>query len=210
MIEGLSWLGRAGFLLQGSRTVYIDPCDVPEGLPKADIVFLTHDHPEHCSPKDVAKVSSLETVIAGPRNCVTRFRANQMPLSLGESRNVLGIRFSVIQAYNVEKTRHPREQAGFGYVLEILGTTVYHAGDTDHIPEMARVKADVALLPIGGVSTMDWAEASEAVRTLSPKTAVPMHFDPSSPEGLADARRFEDRCRQSGVECAILAADLTG
>lgn len=204
MIKGLRWLGHAGFLFEGSKTVYIDPWNLPEGLPKADIVLLTHGHPEHCSPNDVAKVSTLETVVAGPRNCVTRFKANQLPLSLGESRNVLGIRFTVTQAYNAAKPRHPREQAGFGYVLEILGTSIYHAGDTDHIPEMAAVTAEVALLPIGGVSTMDWAEAAEAVKTLSPKTAFPMHFDHSAAEGLADARQFEEWCRQSGVGCGVL------
>jgi L-ascorbate metabolism protein UlaG (beta-lactamase superfamily) len=203
MIEGLRWLGWAGFLLQGDKTVYIDPWSLPEGLPKADLIFLTHDHPGHCSPKDIAKISSLETVIAGPRDCVTRFKANQLPLSLGESRNVLGIRFSVIQAYNVSKPNHTREQAGFGYAIEILGTTIYHAGDTDHIPEMARVKADVALLPIGGGSVMDRAEALEAVKTLAPKLTVPMHYEPSG-EGLEDARRFERDCRAAGFESLLL------
>ncbi len=39
---------------------------------------------------------------------------------------------------------------GVGYVISVEGKNIYHAGDTDLIPEMGNIKnVDIALLPIG-------------------------------------------------------------
>ena len=50
---------------------------------------------------------------------------------------------------------HPKANRWVGYVLELPGGTYYHAGDTDHVPELDDLKTDVAFLPIGGTYTMD-------------------------------------------------------
>jgi L-ascorbate metabolism protein UlaG (beta-lactamase superfamily) len=86
-----------------------------------------------------------------------------------------------------------------GYVLELGGATYYHAGDTDHAPELSEVRADVAFLPIGGTYTMDPVEAGGLARAISPQLAVPMHygFVVGSP---SDADRFREAADPVKVE----------
>jgi len=71
---------------------------------------------------------------------------------------------------------HPKKNNWVGYVITLGANTYYHAGDTDHAPELSKVRADVAFLPIGGTYTMDAVEAAEMAKALGPKLAVPMHF----------------------------------
>jgi len=69
------------------------------------------------------------------------------------------------------------------FLLEIAGKTIYHAGDTDFIPEMKLLgKVDVAMLPIGGKFTMDINEAVEATIAINPKFVIPMHYLKNDPE----------------------------
>ncbi|HZD17996.1 MAG TPA: MBL fold metallo-hydrolase, partial [Actinomycetota bacterium] len=63
-----------------------------------------------------------------------------------------------------------------GYVLDLEGRIYYHAGDTDALPELSSLTADVAMVPIGGTYTMDWKEAAGFVKAMQPQLAVPMHF----------------------------------
>ena len=86
-----------------------------------------------------------------------------------------GIRIEAVPAHNINKKFHP-QGFGVGYIIDIGGTRIYHAGDTDFIPEMKSIKTDIALLPIGGTYTMDEAEAAEAANAMNPKIVVPMHF----------------------------------
>jgi len=81
-----------------------------------------------------------------------------------------------VSAYNVSKKFHPKSADYVGYVVTVGGISIYHAGDTDLIPEMAAIKCDVALLPIGGNYTMDAEEAANALTVLTAKEAVPMHW----------------------------------
>jgi L-ascorbate metabolism protein UlaG (beta-lactamase superfamily) len=104
-----------------------------------------------------------------------------------------GIKVQAVPAYNIVEDRldnHPQANNWVGYLLDLGGTTYYHAGDTDHLPELEDVKADVSFVPIGGTYTMDAVEAAELVKAQSPKIAVPMHygFVVSTP---AEAERFK-------------------
>jgi L-ascorbate metabolism protein UlaG (beta-lactamase superfamily) len=60
------------------------------------------------------------------------------------------------------------------------GPTIYHTGDTDLFSDMALVKRfhkiDVMLVCIGDHFTMGPARAAEAVKLVSPKTVIPMHY----------------------------------
>ena len=98
-------------------------------------------------------------------------------------REVSGVKFRAVHAYNVNKFRapgqpfHPKEYGGVGYVVELEGVSVYHAGDTDFIPEMRELgPVDVALLPVSGTYVMTAEEAAEAAKVISPRLAIPMHF----------------------------------
>jgi len=87
-----------------------------------------------------------------------------------------------------------------GFVINIKGTRIYHSGDTDFIPEMKKIKADIALLPIGGTYTMDVAEAVEAVKAINPEVAIPMHYG-DIVGSVEDARKFKE---MSSVKVEIL------
>ena len=78
------------------------------------------------------------------------------------------------------------------------GVRIYHAGDTDVIPEMDDIEADVALLPVGGTYTMTADEAAQAANTIKPQVAVPMHWG-AIVGGDSDAQRFSDLCQMEVV-----------
>jgi len=74
------------------------------------------------------------------------------------------------------KPFHPKEDGKIGFILSVKGVRIYHAGDTDPIPEMKNFKTDIALLPVSGTYVMTPEEAGEAARMIKPKLAIPMHY----------------------------------
>ena len=75
--------------------------------------------------------------------------------------------------------------------MKVEGKRIYHSGDTDLIPEMKKIKADIALLPVGGTYTMNPEEAAEAVRTINPEIAIPMHYG-GIVGSIEDAEKFRE------------------
>jgi len=193
MAAGIEWLGHATFRLTGGgRKVYVDPFQV-EDPDDADLVLVTHDHHDHCSPEDIEKVSRPDTVIAGPESCrdkVAGLGAEFVAVGQSGGYEAAGVSFSTVPAYTVGKDFHPRSAGGVGYIVEIGGERVYHAGDTDRIGEMTGVEADVALLPVGGKYTMTASEAAEAFRMMKAGRGVPMHYG-SIVGSSDDADEFE-------------------
>lgn len=112
------WLGHAGFLIQGRLTVYVDPWNVPEGLPKADLILFTSGRERHCSADDVGKLATPQTIVAGPRDCVSRFRMNQLPMAPGETKDILGLRVEAAPAAD-----------RLAYVLHLPDGKIRHCGD---------------------------------------------------------------------------------
>ncbi|MGD8462279.1 MAG: MBL fold metallo-hydrolase [Anaerolineae bacterium] len=181
LVSKLHWLGHDSFRLEGPPVIYFDPWQLGENLPTADLVLVTHEHHDHCSPDDVAKVSGPATVVVCNAGSGSKLPAAKT-VRPGDRLAAAGVEIEAVRAYNIDKFRspgvpfHPREQDHVGYVVTIDEVKIYHAGDTDHIPEMADVDCDVALLPVSGKYVMTAEEAAEAARTLQPEIAVPMHF----------------------------------
>jgi L-ascorbate metabolism protein UlaG (beta-lactamase superfamily) len=144
-------------------------------------VLVSHEHHDHCSPDDVKKVSGPETVVLASASAVAELPGARA-IKPGESVSVAGVDVEAVRAYNVDKFRspgvpfHPREADQVGYVVTVEGVRVYFAGDTDHIPEMAEIECDLALLPVSGKYVMTVEEAAEAARTINPQIVVPMHY----------------------------------
>lgn len=210
MLEVLHWLGHDSFRLDGSVTVYIDPWKLPAGLPPAGLVLVTHDHYDHLSLPDIARVATPATVVVGPSAVAAKVKGwTTITLTAGEVTTIAGVVVSAVPAYNVDKFRapgqpfHPRAAGGLGYVVNLDGVRYYHAGDTDLIPEMADVDCDVALLPVGGTYTMTAAEAARACDVLRARAAVPMHYG-DIVGGGDDAEQFRRLCR---VPVTILAVE---
>ncbi len=178
MLESITWFKHSAFCWDRERRIYVDPWGLPEGLPAADVILITHPHDDHLSPWDVAKVRRDRTLVFGPAEVAARLDDVNV-VTPGDAFEVLGYSVDAVPAYNLHPDRleyHPKDRGWVGYVFTIDGTRYYHAGDTDHIPEMDVVDCDVAFLPIGGTFTMDVAEAAEAARAIGPKVVVPMHF----------------------------------
>jgi L-ascorbate metabolism protein UlaG (beta-lactamase superfamily) len=187
--EKLHWLGHDAFRIDAGLTIYFDPFKIDAG-PAADIIFITHDHYDHCSPEDIAKIQGPETVIVTCNSCRKKVTGNVEVVAPGDSLTVKGLPVRVVPAYNINKKFHPQKNGWLGFVIEIDGVRMYHAGDTDLIPEMGRIQTDIALLPVSGTYVMTASEAVEAALIIKPALAIPMHYGSLVGE-ISDAERFK-------------------
>ncbi|MEW6329034.1 MAG: MBL fold metallo-hydrolase [Candidatus Micrarchaeota archaeon] len=188
----ITMLGHSSALLEsGGKTIYIDPYVLPANPKKADVILITHDHYDHCA--NVEKIRTANTKIITTSACANKIGggAGVIVVREGDAKEVGFAKVEAVPAYNINKSFHPRG-VGVGYIIEFGGVRIYHAGDTDFIPEMKNVRADIALLPVGGTYTMDASEATDAALALKPKLAIPMHYGKiSGTGGMADAQKFK-------------------
>ncbi|MEM1593047.1 MAG: MBL fold metallo-hydrolase [Archaeoglobaceae archaeon] len=191
----ITYLKHAGFKIKGSKVLYIDPYEVPEGLEKADLILVTHDHFDHLDIKSIKRLSKADTSIVTPKGCFVE-GYDTCSLDEGEERIVKDVKIKTVPAYNVNKPFH--KKGGVGYIVEIDGVRIYHAGDTDRIPEMKNIEVDVALLPIGGTYTMNVSEAVEAAWDIKAKVYIPMHYG-AIPNTKADPEEFRLRVPKAVV-----------
>jgi L-ascorbate metabolism protein UlaG (beta-lactamase superfamily) len=200
LLKSLRWLGHDSFLLEGPQTIYFDPWRLSGDLPQADLVLVSHEHGDHCSPKDVEKVSGPRTVIIANQGAAPQLTGDVRVMRPGDELAVQSVMVAAVPAYNVNKFRspgnpfHPKNVMHNGYVVTLEGERVYFAGDTDHIPEMTDIACDVALVPISGTYVMTVEEAVDAVRAIQPKVAVPMHYGAGVAGTAQDAERFRNLC----------------
>ncbi len=120
---------------------------------------------------------------------------------------VPGVEVAAVAAYNTSKRNedgnpfHARDAGGVGFDLNVRGERLYHAGDTDVIPEMDLVVGvDVALLPVSGTYVMTPSEAAEAARRIQPAVAVPMHWG----EHIGTREDAEEFAERAPVEVRIM------
>ena len=187
-MENIRWFGHASFLFtdkQGNKIYYVDPFDLKKSeLEKADLIFITHAHYDHCSFEDVKKILKDDSVLIAPPDCLSMIdvQNQKQEVEPNKSYEVKNFKFSTIPAYNDRPGReekHPRRNNWVGYIFELNEMKIYHAGDTDFIPEMSNLKSlnlDVAMLPMGGNFTMDVNEAIQAANTIAAKITIPMHY----------------------------------
>lgn len=211
MPVAIKWFPPSWFQIKSKdKTIYIDPAylrsyythypekiefskwpDPIDGLPgklaKADIILVTHNHKDHAKDVTINRLKRKDTLIVGPERCTKNLGKDIRVVKPGQEFGLKGIRVMVVDAYNTDKgisTRKVHHKGnGVGYVLSVEGKTIYHAGDTDFIPEMKKLgRVDVALLPIGGTFTMDLAEAVRAAIAIKPRVVIPMHRSQADPQ----------------------------
>lgn len=168
-------LFHSSIRLTGEKTVYFDPWQI-EGEPHdADLILVTHEHHDHYSPEDIAKLRKQGTVLVVPAH-MSGMEPEAVAVVPGGEYVIAGIKVQTVAAYNVGRPFHPKENANVGYVVEMDGLRYYVAGDTDFVDETAAVRCDVALVPVGGKFTMDAPQAAALVNAIRPGIAVPTHY----------------------------------
>ncbi|MBU4503603.1 MAG: MBL fold metallo-hydrolase [Proteobacteria bacterium] len=177
MLKNIKWLGHSGFAINAhDKIIVIDPFQIKEIVP-ADIILITHSHYDHCSIEDIDKIKKPETVIVTEAESAKKLSGNVRVVKPGDKITVSGVQIKAVEAYNTNKAFHPKTNGWLGFILTVDGIRIYHAGDTDLIPEMDKFETDIALLPVSGTYVMTAEEAVEAVKRLKPEIAIPMHFD---------------------------------
>ncbi|HVP26932.1 MAG TPA: MBL fold metallo-hydrolase [Candidatus Bathyarchaeia archaeon] len=182
MTVSIKLLAHAGFQIKTkNKIVYVDLEKYGKFSEKADLILVTHSHTDHCDPAQIERARKTDTLIIAPSDCVSKIGGNVKTLNVGEEITVGDVKVKAVEAYNFKRFRSPGNPFhpkgfGVGYLITAEGKTVYHAGDTDFIPEMKKLgRVDVALLPSGGTYTMDNAEAVDAALAINPSVVIPMH-----------------------------------
>ena len=188
---------------------------IRKGLPKADIILITHGHYDHCSVDDLKKIVKEGTKIYVTADAQSKVAKFDVPIKIevvepNQELDLGTLKISTVPAYNVDKHFHPKGEGWVGYVIKMNDVIVYHTGDTDVIPEMQKLtgykqhgKKFVALMPVGGRFTMSAEEAAEAAKIFKPDVAVPMHWG-NIIGSEEDAKEFVELCEGEGIKGVIL------
>jgi len=191
----------ASFLVEyQGKLVYIDPF----GLGEADVasfILITHCHPDHYSKNDIERIYDEGTIMVCSKNVSKKLQGfHVMPILPGETFNIGDMKIEAVEAYTKGLPTHPKRDRNVGYVLTMGNFTLYHAGDTDYVDEISKVKnVTLALVPIaGGKRTMKTGEAVDLINQMKPRAVMPMHYI----MGRGEEKKFADGI-DSGIEVIL-------
>ena len=188
-VKKIHWLGHDAIRIDGSTVVFFDPFQISAAKP-ADLILISHDHFDHNSPEDVAKIQKKDSIIITNAASAKKLTGEIKVVAPGDKVSVKGVEIEVGPAYNTNKDFHPKAAGNLSFVVTLDGVRYYHAGDTDFIPEMKHLDVDIAFLPVSGTYVMTAEEAVQAAKAIKPKIAVPMHYG-SIVGSEEDAEKFK-------------------
>lgn len=177
----ITWISHACFKIKtnSGRVIYLDPYQISDGEDKADIIVASHGHFDHIDDKAIKKVWKEDSVLIGPASLGRKLKKhNGKGLNIGESIEIGDIKVELVPGYTLNKSTHPKSNEWAGIIIHAEGKKIYHAGDSDRIPEMkdlADKNITVAILPCGGTYTMDMNVATDCAIDIKPEIAIPMH-----------------------------------
>lgn len=153
---------------------------LPEELEKGDLILISHIHRDHCKEITINRLSDKNTIILTPKRYIKEGNDNIKIITPNSKYRLGNITVEIVNAYNtnegasVKKVHKIGECVGF--IINIDNKRIYFSGDTDIIPEMKDIcNIDIAIVPIGGVFTMNIDEAVEVMLSIKPKFVIPVH-----------------------------------
>ena len=163
------------------KIIYFDPYKIDSFLNDADYIFITHSHYDHFSIDDIMNIKKDTTKIVSTKDTYKEIKnyfkdEDIIIVEPNKSYNILGINFSTVRAYNVNKEYHPIENDWVGYILNIDEKKYYIMGDTDVNEDNSNIECDVLFIPIGGKFTMDYKEAADYTNSINPSVVIPTHY----------------------------------
>jgi L-ascorbate metabolism protein UlaG (beta-lactamase superfamily) len=181
----ITFIGHASLIFSfGGKTIHVDPwgrlADYAT-LPKADLVLITHDHPDHLDRDALKKVTTDVTSVVITKGC-RKQGVKGTVMENGDTKTIDGFKIEAVPAYNIVNKRpdgrpfHPKGE-GNGYIITFADKRVYIAGDTENTPEMKKLEGiDIAFLPMNLPYTMTPEMVADAARAIKPKILYPYHF----------------------------------
>lgn len=168
-------------IINNNLNVYIDPFRIDVVSNDADIIFITHSHYDHFSIDDIMNIKKDTTKIVSTKDTYKEIKnyfkdEDIIIVEPNKSYNILGINFSTVRAYNVNKEYHPIKNDWVGYILNIDEKKYYIMGDTDVNEDNSNIECDVLFIPIGGKFTMDYKEAANYTNSINPSVVIPTHY----------------------------------
>src|SRR3989344_3772335 len=172
----IRWYGHDTFTIKNNVTVCIDPYKLTKPL-SADIILISHNHFDHLSEDDLSKITNQNTIIVASNECISKLSKikNKKIISIlpNEEKTINDVKIKAVPAYNIDKINpdtkkpfHPKEDGKVGFIVTINGTSVYHTGDSDLIPEMTDLKPDILLVPVSGIYVMTPSEDAKEFKRL--------------------------------------------
>jgi L-ascorbate metabolism protein UlaG (beta-lactamase superfamily) len=166
------------------KIIHVDPwstlADYSE-MPKANIILITHHHPDHLDTKALEQLRTERTVVVLTETCAQTVQGD-IVMANGDMETVAGLTIQAVPAYNIVHMRseaipfHPRGE-GNGYIITFGDTRVYVAGDTENTPEMKRLeRIDIAFLPMNLPYTMTPEMVADAAKAFKPGILYPYHY----------------------------------
>ena len=194
----------------GGKVIYLDPAKPANvtGLPKADLVLITHEHGDHVDQDQttIKGVSKEGTQVWTPA-AVAKIVTTATVISNGQTKKLGDWTIEAVPAYNTKRgpsagqVFHAKGN-GNGYVLSYGGKRFYFSGDTEGVPEVQALKnIDVAFVCMNLPYTMTADEAADAVKAFHPKVVIPYHYRSTPP---TDLNAFKDKLQGTGIEVRVL------
>jgi L-ascorbate metabolism protein UlaG (beta-lactamase superfamily) len=206
VVKKIHWLGHDAIRIDGSTVVMVDPFQVSATKP-ADLILISHEHFDHASPEDVAKIIKKDSVIVTDAASAKKLEGEIKVVAPGDKLTVKGVEIEIGPAYNTNKEFHPKSAGMLSFIFKLDGVRFYHAGDTDFIPEMRQLEVDIAFLPVSGTYVMTADEAVQAARAIKPGIAIPMHYG-ALVGSEDDAKKFK-KALDGQIEVVILQKETS-
>ena len=157
-------------------------------MPKADYLFVTHEHGDHYDANAIKLLSTDKTQLVMNKRCADMYGAGKV-MKNGDKLQLADMSVEAVPAYNNTEGRtqfHPKGRDN-GYILTVDGLRIYIAGDTEDIPEMSQVKdIDIAFLPCNQPYTMTPEQLVRAAKVIKPKVLFPYHYGQTDLSTIAE------------------------